>query len=1115
VLFFRSIIDGWDTSHVPPYFNHTFKACIYHLLTRPHCLFLFLVDTHCSPLSYTQEHKMEDLRAMHNAMANTRPQHGAARDDWEEWTDDETCTPTPRAEDFPAPLAIPSSCTTKTPGLTTPRLARPRQSVLKIQRLKSRRRQKDQNAKAGIRLVTDMTRFRHGPHHVAQLVKPAPGPHSSHPAQGKFSDASALRALEGSPNAGSVGNWAWLKNSPSTASVSTFQGDATPDSSKIVIGISLPEDDAAGKDISPQTAVVATPFDRLPFNQPSTNPFHNQHARSAWSPDTDDGLSPARHLNSMPAALSQATSATPGQPGVPPVPALPSSMKSTPKAKARPSRNDDDDDDDDDESTPVTLFEEDGHKTPASATSKISPGAMTAASARSGWWDHLTTPFRERFSPTSRSDRDTQSPAAADEWWKGHDEKKSIKAAHLENHPAYSASSSSAKALRPHPSPVPIIRVPTPTIASSSSSGSSAQAPSHEGESRSEKARAIMEEEDGAPTEMPPPYERTPSTKQPKPIRFRAVFPPGHELASACPPSPQPGSPGLDGTMSSQGAIKLSDVPLTPAMATAPHLPDRKMGTYVAGDHFLADYGHGHGPAAKIERTRRRHEKEDYVAHRAGGFWRGRGCIPESGCYGRSGREGRRRRRIWIGAICLTLLLLTVLGVVLGVVLSRRMAHPAAGAGAGTTTTTGTAGGSTGGGSSAIDNVWLNLTGFPPIPTGLSTIVAPDNSQVVNGCAAPSTLWSCSLPPEQQAANEPHDADQPGFIFQIQYDNNTRQLWNLPNGSPPTPTKPKASTSSRASAPATSATPTNSIQGSDLGRPSSSPEKRATTLYDVGIAPNPDPPSFQEMWFLGNTTDGISSDDKAGEPTPFYISFFTNTSGSAGPNMLRSDEAVKRGIGNGIGSGTDSTGSLSELLPPPSLNADGTGAPAQLRPFPYQQPLRLFDRGLPTEHYGFYSYFNKTIYVSSMDANETNGPVASDANGGTRQGTAKFLVSWTQTRFIVKIWTRKGAAARLVGASGGPAAKVDDLSAMPGTFPYPVTVGEDTHGGSVDLKATFAYGVEPDRHVNTTDATLFANDVGFGAAAVNPRLPNGDLSWGGVDGGTGGCRCEWVNWVDA
>lgn len=1052
---------------------------------------------------------------MHNAMATTQHQHGNQRDDWEEWTDDEPSTP--KGDNSFTQLATSgSSPSSKTNSNTAPRLSKPRQSTSRIQRLKSRKRQKDQNAKAGIRLVTDMTRFRKGPQHVAQLVKPATGPHSSHAATGKFADASALRALEGSPSSASVGNWAWLKNSPSAKSVSSFAQDTTPDSSKIVIGISLPEDDAAGKDISPQTAVVATPFDRLPLNKPSTNPFYNQQAKSAWSPDTEDSLSPGRHLRSMSSAYSQAPGITPGQSGVPPVPALPSSLKNP--AKARLSKNDLDDDDN---FTPVTLFEEDGNKTPASAASKVSPAPT---SARSGWWDHLTTPFRERFSPTSKSEKETQSPAG-DEWWKGQDEKKTMGAAHIENHPALSSSSSSAT-LRPHPSPVPIIRVPTPTIASSSSSGSSTHAPSHEGEPRSEKARVVMEENDeNDATEMPPPYERTPSTKQPQPVRFRAVFPPGHELANAYPPSPQPGSPGLDGTMISQGGIKMTDVPLTPSVATAAPLPDRTAGTYVTGDHFLANYGSD--PAAKIERTRRRHEKEDYVAHKAGGFWRGRGCIPENGCYGRSGREGRKRRRIWIGAICFALLLLTTLGVVLGVVLSRRVASSAV-AGGNTTT-----GGTTGG--SEIDTVWLNLTGFPPIPTGLSTIVAPDNSQIVNGCAAPSTLWSCSLPPEQQAANEPNDADQPGFIFQIQYDNNTRQLWNIPNGTPPTPTQSttgsttsKASASSSGSATSTvssaSASATNDIQGGDLSSPSArNLDKRASTLYDVGIAPNPDPPSFQEMWFLGNTTDGIVSDDKAGEPTPFYISFFTNTSGSAGPNMLTTPagtgagaetETEKRGIGNGIGSGTDSTGSLSEILPPPPLNADGTGAPAQLRPFPFQQPLRLFDRGLPTEHYGFYSYFNKTIYVTSMDS--SGAGAAADASGGAREGSAKFLVSWTQTRFVVKIWTRKdGSGARLMGGSGRPASDVDDLAAMPGTFPYPVTVGEDTHGGSVDLKATFAYGVEPDRHVNTTDATLFANDVGFGGSAVNPRLPNGDLSWGGVDGGTGGCRCEWVNWVDA
>src|SRR4051812_13401173 len=123
---------------------------------------------------------MEDLRAMHNAMATTQPQNGSQRDDWEAWTDDEQSTP--RAEDFPAPLAISgSSPSSKMQSSTAPRSSKPRQSTLRIQRLRSRKRQKDQNAKAGIRLVTDMTRFRKGPHHVAQLVKPALGPHSSHP----------------------------------------------------------------------------------------------------------------------------------------------------------------------------------------------------------------------------------------------------------------------------------------------------------------------------------------------------------------------------------------------------------------------------------------------------------------------------------------------------------------------------------------------------------------------------------------------------------------------------------------------------------------------------------------------------------------------------------------------------------------------------------------------------------------------------------------------------------------------------------------------------------------------------------------------------------------------
>ncbi|KAK7745385.1 hypothetical protein SLS53_002881 [Cytospora paraplurivora] len=955
------------------------------------------------------------------------------REEWEDWTDNE--------------LNTSLSLSQKSPSSKTNRhrSSKARQSIPKIQRVRSRKRQQAQNAKAGIRLVTDMTGFRKAPHHVVQLVKPAPDPHASQEKAAKFADASALRALEGSPSSASMGNWAWLKNSPSPSATPVLKGStATPANSRIVIGFSLPEEDAAGRDISPQAAVVATPMDRRGTKQPSTNPFHFQHAQSAWSPDTEDGLSPSRHHQIASSIYSQSTGA-PAISQAPPVPAVPAPFKNP--IKARLSRNDVDDDDN---FTPVTLFEEDGHKSPASTVSKISPETKHA---RSGWWNHVTTPFRERFSPASRAGNEALNPSA-DEWWKDKDEKTTLHVPqwHSEANPN---ASGSATILHSPPATVPVIRVPTPTVASSSRSPP--PTPVNQQESHSEKAR-IMMEEDNAPTELPPPYEREPSSKPAQPVKYRAVFPPSNLMIPQFPLSPQPDSPGLDGGVAPMGGIKMTEVPLTPG---AP-LPDRPIGTYVPAEHLSSEV-HENSPAAKVERKRRRHEKEEYYARRAGGFWRGRACF--DGCYGRSGREGRQRRRVWLG-VCLTVfLLLVALGVALGIVLSRRAIGTSHDTAPASTSSSSSASDSTG---SPLESVWLNLTNFPPIPTGLATVVAPDNSEAIDGCVSPAKLWSCSLPPEQQAANEPHKANQPEFILQIH------------------PSRTELATDS------------------DSGL-----ERRSSALYDTGIAPNPDPPSFDEMWFLGNTTDGIVSDEKAGEPTPFYISFFKNVSSSAGSNLLSGTDSAraKRGSGNGIGSGSDSSDSLSEFLPSPTLNEDGTGAAAQLRPYPFQQPLRLYDRGLPTEHYGFYVYFNKTIYLESM-----NNDTSSDSDGGSLETNADWLATWSQTRFIVKIWTQKGNSTRLLGGSG-PSDKISS-TIMPGTFPYPITVGEDTHGGDLDLKSSFAYAVEADQHINTTDATLFTNDIGYGGTVVNPRLPSGDLSWGGVDGGTGGCRCEWVNWVN-
>ncbi|KAK4044541.1 glycoprotease family-domain-containing protein [Parachaetomium inaequale] len=485
-------------------------------------------------------------------------------------------------------------------------------------------------------------------------------------------------------------------------------------------------------------------------------------------------------------------------------------------------------------------------------------------------------------------------------------------------------------------------------------------------------APPAMAEEAQTPGELPPPYS-PPKTHN---ARYRAVFPPGHPLNTLYPPSPGP------------GAISLSD--------HQQPLPDRPLGSFVAGDHFL-------------DRRRRRHEKEDVVAWKAGRM---------------PGREGRKRRRVCLG-VCIAILLLTALGVTLGILLSRRTVAE-----------------------ESMPSRFLNLTNFPPMPTGISTVIGPDSDSTT----------AC----EQADSVAPFDASQPSF------------LWNVAGDAPrPTPTDPgNAIPLPPRAIPVTGFT---SLVRRFL-------RARDESGSSLALRSDPPPPTFQEMFFLGNTTDGVVSDDKAGEPTPFYISMLRSVNDTVGPTGLLN---------------------ASDIAPPPALDKDGTGAPAVLLAFPTQQP-----------RYGFYSYFNKTTYVKSVDvllgdgAGGDSSPVPADQNGGSLKTEAKFLVTWLSVRYKVEIWTRMANTTRLTGKAfgGGPAALAAN-GTQPGSFPYPVTVTLDTHGGARGKKFAFVRGVDDRQRIKLDDARFVLNRMNTTGDLVNPA---GEFnpSFGGMDGGTGGCKCE-------
>ncbi|CAM1505596.1 Fc.00g112330.m01.CDS01 [Cosmosporella sp. VM-42] len=985
------------------------------------------------------------------------------REEWEEWEDDDVVTPIDAGEQILI-AAPPPPTTSSRPKSSVPRSSRV--SAVKVKRLKSRARNKTQNAKQGIKLITDMSAFRRQNHLAQQLRTPDGRPV-------KFVDAAALRALEGEPNSASVGNWNWLNKgrTQSPATMSPQQPARSPDQQlspedrPIVIGISLPSDEYGDREMSPPTATATdlqTPLGfhptlRIPPNA-STQPYNPAPTptvqRSVWSPDTPDtvcSFSPGRATSSIYSQVLPFGAAPAGD--VPPVPALPANYKKTPHQRLI-SLDLGNKEDDDDSGTPCTLFEEDGAISPEKLAVKGKAAALTPDSAGSkshGWWDHVVTPFMDkRLTFTTRKPRlESPQEEPEDEWWSNPVPKPMT--------PQY---------LTPNPSQgpfqAPIVRAPTPRRSPSprsettcvpesgpSTARSSRTLETHETSPVREKPQIIVTPV--IPSEQspaPPPYSPPKKQQGAAPVRYRAVFPPGHPLQAEFPPSPGPVSPGLSATMTSQGAREMTEIPITPATIQTRSplsqiaLPNRPIGTFLPHEHSHDTAGE----MTRTERERRRHEKEDVVARRVGGLWRGRGCIPEKGCFGRSGREGRKRRRVWIGILSVVLLLL-ILCIVLAVVLTRP--HH----------------------TKDIPSIWVNLTDYPPMPTGVLTVVGPDNTVARDGCTEPSTLWSCSLPKDQHDSVAPYKPDQPTVIMNIQWDNGTQDAWKVPNGDPPTPVS-RRSAGSAAQA------------GSVI---------RERQISNETFTPDPSPPDFQEMFFLGDTTDNITSEDKGGEPTPFYISLLDSI------DVVDSKDLDKR---------QDVNVSIPDVLPSPDLNQDGTAKPAVMIPDPVQQPVRLYDRGLPTEHYGFYTYFKRTIYLKSVTVlNDTSDgdDIPLDKDGGCKETEANFLTTWSETRLLVRIWTRtlESNTSTLLTSSGQPTINGNEKLIRPGTMPYPVTVTLDTHGGNPAKKFVWDWPIDDRQQLDADHPKLLANNIGFAGTWIN-RRSRGDKKFGGFDGGSGG-----------
>lgn len=504
------------------------------------------------------------------------------------------------------------------------------------------------------------------------------------------------------------------------------------------------------------------------------------------------------------------------------------------------------------------------------------------------------------------------------------------------------------------------------------------------------------------------------------------------------------------------------------------------------------------------EARRQRHERSDAAWQRAGGLWCGRGCVPKAGyrCFGwlgRGGPEGRRRRRVFLLVVVLVTVIVLVTS--LATALTRKgkdvdMGHSG----------------------------WLNLTGYPPMPTGKGTadangamaIAGMNNVVADTSCVTPRVMWSCALPHEQQGANAPFKPDQPQFLIAVLFQNGT----NFNHS-----TVPRNETKGRRRL------------GSGKGG------KRKRWLRACGLKADPAPPSLPDQIFLGNTTDNISAPHYAGEPTPFYASFLDFFSDSVS-SFSSNNTLTRRGsVADSDNNRTDNSNSssdsgsgsifpnLTEIIPDPPIRSDGSAAPAILYPFPTYQPVRLYNRGQNSEHYGFYTYFDRSIFLNDISANRTsNGAATTDDNGGVKMGEARYRCTWSQTRFRVQIWTHGGRVVSWAKPSiGRNHSSPKNTSAS--SFPYPITVTLDRHGGN-DKKLVYCYGLQHENGKTTTNLDvrkLQLENLAAGGSLVHPGkglynlTMSGDenshggkdaAAYGGIDGGMGGCQCEWQNWVE-
>lgn len=332
---------------------------------------------------------------------------------------------------------------------------------------------------------------------------------------------------------------------------------------------------------------------------------------------------------------------------------------------------------------------------------------------------------------------------------------------------------------------------------------------------------------------------------------------------------------------------------------------------------------------------------------------------------------------------------------------------------------------------------WLNLTGFPPLPTGVATVVQPKKTLDESRCIQPPGLWSCGIPENQRADLNPEDnSDLPNFRLEIRFRNHTLENTTalIPDPSPAS----------------------NETQQPAL--------HTRSTWSQLLYSSSPPTPSESDQLALGSKTDNNTSPHN-GEETPFYLSLLNPV---PLPDLQKrsTDSESSETKPNPYPYPSSNSSAKSHRIPKPLLKPNNRPAPPLLYPYVRSQPLRLYNRGEESEHYGFYVYFDKTVLVKNASLPSSGNSSSSSSNTQTKgalnlvpapsPADASALCAFPSTRLRVRIWTRRPVSGTSTSVSTKPADDSTGIAAGNssandfkdrGSFPYAVSVSLDRHAG--------------------------------------------------------------------